>query len=144
MIPIPFSFTGKVRLLLEHDIMKWSLTLVAISLILFLASGCASRNSVGVRESNLTPGMVKLSINKGKTTQADILEVFGPPDQVTHRDGKQVWTYDKISYQSRVDSGTLIFYSASSARSTSISTLLIIYFNDADVVYDYRLDSYKF
>ena len=124
--------------------MKWLRTLVAISMSILLMNGCASSNSEGIRESNLTPGMVKLTIEKGKTTQADILEVFGPPDQVTHRDGKQVWTYDKISYQTRSDAGTLIFYSASSARSSSISTLLIIYFNEDDVAYDYRLDSYRF
>ena len=88
--------------------------------------------------------MVRLSIEKGSTTQADILETFGPPDQVTHRDETQIWTYDKISYDTRVSAGTLIFYEAASRQSGSISTLLILYFNSNDVVYDYRLDSYRF
>lgn len=95
-------------------------------------------------QSRLTPGMVKLSIEKGKTTQATVLETFGPPDQTTHRGDQQIWTYDKISYQTRVDAGTLIFYDASSKVSQSVSTMLIIYFDANDVVRDYRLDSYRF
>ena len=47
-------------------------TLVAIA-------GCVS-NDDAIR-SNLTPGMVKLSIQKGLTTQAEVMEVFGPPDR---------------------------------------------------------------
>ncbi len=96
------------------------------------------------KPSNLTPGMVKLTIEKGTTTQATILEVFGPPDQTTHRGEQQIWTYDKISYQTRADSGTLIFYSAGSTLSQSVSTMLIIYFDAKDVVQDYKLDSYRF
>ena len=96
------------------------------------------------KQSNLTPGMVKLTIEKGKTTQATFLEVFGPPDQTTHRGEQQIWTYDKISYQTRADSGTLIFYSAGSTVSQSVSTMLIVYFDAKDVVQEYKLDSYRF
>jgi len=88
--------------------------------------------------------MAKLKIAKGVTTQSEILETFGPPDQVTHRDGNQVWTYDKIRYDARSDAGTLIFYSAGSSRSSSLSTLLILYFDSQDVVREYRFDSYRF
>lgn len=94
--------------------------------------------------SNLTPGMVTLSVKKSETTQTDILEVFGPPDQVTHRDSLQVWTYDKISYRTRADKGSLIFYTAGSIESSSVSTMLILYFREDGVVQDYRFDSYRF
>ncbi len=106
--------------------------------------GCATDPAPTAKESTLTPGMVKLKVEKGKTTQAEILETFGPPDQVTHKDGRQVWTYDKIRYDVRASAGTVIFYSAEKLRSSSTSTLLILYFGPDDVVYDYRLDTYKF
>ena len=62
-----------------------------------LLAGC-SHNPRPVTESNLTPGMAKATIVVGETSQAEVMEVFGPPDQVTHRDNKQIWTYDKIRY----------------------------------------------
>ncbi len=104
----------------------------------------ACSSSQPATESNLTAGMVTLTIEKGQTDQATVLEVFGPPDQVTHRDDKQIWTYDKVRYRTRVSAGTLIFYEAASRTSESVSTLLILYFNDDDIVYDYRLDTYRF
>ena len=100
--------------------------------------------SQGARDSNLTPGMVKLHIVKGQTDQAEILEVFGPPNQTTMRDDVQIWTYDTISEYVREDAGTLFFYTAASRRSSQTSVLLILYFDDRDVVYDYRLDQIKY
>jgi hypothetical protein len=120
-------------------------------LLLTLVAGCAkfTRSEMDAlageaKGSNLTTGMVKLKIEKGRTDQAAVLEVFGPPDQVTHRGDLQIWTYDKISYQTRVDAGSLAFYEASSRVSQSVSTMLIVYFGPDDVVRDYRLDSYRF
>tara|TARA_Y100001970_G_C13763996_1_gene617171 strand:+ start:258 stop:650 length:393 start_codon:yes stop_codon:yes gene_type:complete len=124
-----------------------------ISLIALSLSSCAKfsnsefekmSGSSGAKESNLTAGMISLKIKKGETLQSDILEVFGPPDQTTHKGNMKVWTYDKISYSVRSDAGGLGFYSASSTRSQSVSTLLILYFNESDIVVDYRFDSYKF
>ena len=88
--------------------------------------------------------MVKLHIVKGQTDQTEILEVFGPPNQTTMRDDVQVWTYDTISEYVREDAGTLFFYAAASRRSSQTSMLLILYFDDRDVVYDYRLDQIKY
>ena len=118
-----------------------------------LVGGCAEfsdseygkgSGSLGASQSNLTPGMVKLNIVKGRTDQAEILEVFGPPNQTTMRDDVQVWTYDTISEYVREDAGTLFFYTAASRRSSQTSMLLILYFDDRDVVYDYRLDQIKY
>ncbi len=114
-------------------------TLVAIA-------GCVS-NDDAIR-SNLTPGMVKLSIQKGLTSQAEVMEIFGPPDLVTHRDDLQVWTYDKIRYDVRSSGGYLNVLVAGSnsatLRSSSTSTMLIIYFDSADTVRDYRLSTTRF
>jgi len=96
-------------------------------------------------ESNLTPGMAKSTIIKGQTTQAEVMEVFGPPDLVTHKDDLQVWTYDKIAYDVEVTGGQVsLFRRGTRSRSSSTSTMLIIYFNDSDIVRDYRMNTTKF
>jgi hypothetical protein len=121
-------------------------TLVTSALVLVMASCASTQQREGT--GPLTPGMVEISIEKGITAKADILEVFGPPDQVTRRDDIAIWTYDKHNIQtsSRRDIGTLILYSAGkrSSSSSSTSTLLILYFDSNDVVYDYKLDTFKY
>jgi hypothetical protein len=41
--------------------------------------------------------MVVKHIQKGKTTQAEIMEIFGPPDMVTKSGRTEMWGYDKVS-----------------------------------------------
>lgn len=110
--------------------------------------GCQTSSSEEASKSSLTPGVVKLKITKGSTRQADILEVFGPPDMVTHKDDQQIWTYDKTSYDYEKQSGYLTVLLAGTGgdrvRSSSRSTILIIYFDSHDTVIDYRLNSTKF
>jgi hypothetical protein len=55
------------------------------------------RSEILPKASALTPGMVAKSIQKGKTTQAEIMEIFGPPDMVTRSGSGEMWGYDKIS-----------------------------------------------
>jgi hypothetical protein len=116
---------------------------------LLTLSGCSSTpDTADTQASALTPGTVKRTIVKGETTQAECLEVFGPPDLVTHRDGMQIWTYDKTSYDYEKGGSyfTVILYGVSGdrVRSSSKSTMLILYFDDADIVQDYRLSAVKF
>jgi hypothetical protein len=129
------------------------MTIRAIGTVLAAASialgGCSSTpDTVDTQKSALTPGTVKRTIVKGETSQADCLEVFGPPDLVTHRDGMQIWTYDKTSYEYEKGGSyfTVILYGISGdhVRSSSKSTMLILYFDDADIVQDYRLSAVKF
>jgi len=49
------------------------------------------------KASALTPGMVKKHIEVKKTTQAEILEIFGPPDMITKSGPAEMWGYDKVS-----------------------------------------------
>ncbi len=109
---------------------------------------CQAPPADDAARSNLTPGVVKLKIAKGSTRQAEILEVFGPPDMVTHKDDQQIWTYDKTSYDYQSQSGYLTVLFAGTGgdtvRSSSRSTILIIYFDASDTVIDYRLNSTKF
>ncbi len=120
-----------------------------LSLCGIVLVGCAtSTTAPPVTESNLTPGMAKATIVKGKTIQAEVIEVFGPPDLVTHRDDMQIWTYDKIRYEVETSGGYLTVLIAGAggrrARSSSTSTMLIIYFDSNDIVQDYRLSMTRF
>ncbi len=121
------------------------LTTALLAVLITLAIGCSSTQPA---PSNLTPGMAKKVIMKGQTTQAEVVEVFGPPDLVTHRDDIQVWTWDKIRYDMRQSSDFLALIivggQSRSTRSSSTSTMLIVYFGGDDVVKDYRMVTSRF
>ncbi|MBS0189443.1 MAG: hypothetical protein JSS51_15375 [Planctomycetes bacterium] len=112
--------------------------------------GCQNqqKEEIPTRQAALTPGGVRLNLVKDQTTQAQVQEAFGPPDLVTYKDGQQIWTYDKtdFDYEKRSDYWTLILVGQGGdrVRSSSRSTLLIVYFNDKDVVTDYRLSALKY
>lgn len=111
--------------------------------------GCASPSPTEpARTSNVTAGMAKKTIIKGQITQADVMEVFGPPDMLTHRDGLQIWTYGKVRHDLETSGGCLTVLLAgaggSRTRSTSTATMLILYFDRNDVVQDYRLNITRF
>ena len=102
-----------------------------------------------IKPSNLTFGMVKGQIVKGQTTQAEILQTFGPPNIMTrNRSGEEVWTYDKISSESKSSGGygTLIILGAGGSKhSSSQKTMtLILTFNPRDVVKDYSVMATQF
>jgi len=122
-------------------------TCVIVALALLLG-GCQSAKEPDATSGAITPGTVKLTVEKGKTTQTDILNAFGPPDVVTHKDDMQVWTYDKTTYDYEQSGGyfnILIAGTGSkSAKSSSRSNFLMLYFNQADVVTDYRYNSVKY
>jgi outer membrane protein assembly factor BamE (lipoprotein component of BamABCDE complex) len=111
-------------------------------------AGCSAQHADDAQQSSLTPGMVKLKVVKGQTTQAEIMEVFGPPDLVTHKDDMDIWTYDKTSYDYESQSNYLTVLFAGAAgdrvRSSSRSTMLIVYFDKSERVLDYRLSAIKY
>lgn len=118
-----------------------------VALIALSVAGCVT--STGSDQNGpLTAGNVKMTIVKGQTTQTQVLETFGPPDLVTHKDSQDVWTYDKTTYDYQARSGylTVLFAGTSGDRvqSSSRSTMLIIYFDGHDVVSDYRLSALKY
>ena len=121
--------------------------IMTAAVVVLLLAGC-SHTTRPLSESNLTPGMAKMTIAKGRTTQAQVMEVFGPPDLVTHRDDLQIWTYDKIRYDVESSSGFLYVLLAGKAgqsrRSASTSTMLIVYFDSNDVVREYRMNTTRF
>jgi hypothetical protein len=128
-----------------------SLSFLLVLVASFGVNGCKSHEketAPAPGQSNLTPGMAKKTIVKGQTTQAEVVEVFGPPDLVTHRDDLQIWTDDKITYEIESSGSYFTVVIAgtgkSRASSSSESTMLIIYFDAKDVVRDYRMNVAKF
>ncbi|MBS0189721.1 MAG: hypothetical protein U0573_08430 [Phycisphaerales bacterium] len=123
--------------------------MVPIALTAALAA-CQSqpKEEAPSKQAALTPGGVKLNLVKGQTTQAQVQEVFGPPDLVTHKDNQQIWTWDKTTFdwEKRSDYATLILIGQGGdrVRSSSKSTLLIVYFDDKDVVTDYKFNTVKY
>ena len=122
---------------------------VTCILLCLVVSGCAPSNTEPLpTQSNLTAGMAKKTIVKGQTVQAEVMEIFGPPDLVTHKDNMQVWTYDKIRYDVESSDGYLNVLVAGigggKSRSSSTSTMLIVYFDSNDKVVDYRMSVTRF
>ncbi len=121
------------------------------------------------QKSNLTPGMVKRTIDKGVTGQTKILQTFGAPNIVS-RDtaGSEVWTYDvqSVAHTSAQTSASGGMGAAAGGvagsvpivggaggggkRSTSTGMVssstftLMITFDENDVVSDYRMQSTSF
>lgn len=125
-----------------------SVTALFASSVFLGACQTQQQDNIPTKQAALTPGGVKLNLVKDQTTQAEVQEAFGPPDLVTHKDGQQIWTYDKTNFdwEKRSDYATLILIGQGGdrVRSSSRSTLLIVYFNDKDIVTDYRLSAIKY
>jgi hypothetical protein len=129
--------------------MKKLILVILVTLWAIIESGCAKTNTSPLpSESNLTAGMAKKTIVKGQTTQAEVMEIFGPPDLVTHKDDLQIWTYDKVHYDFESSGRYLTVLIAGMdrqrSRSASTSTMLIIYFDSNDIVRDYRMQVTRF
>lgn len=120
--------------------------------------------SSDTRPSALTPGMAKKHIVIGKTSQAEVLEIFGPPDLVTKSGPGEMWGYDKVSREvaystfslgagvlgGGLPGGALIGgvagagVSSGQVQQSTTTLFLLVYFNDANVVIDYKLSATKF
>ena len=105
----------------------------------------------GMGATPFTHGQVQLTLKKGITTQADVLEVFGAPNVATRDgDGYELWTYQKYATVSQAASSAQSFAwtvfllggrsrqaSAESGRSSRTLTLLIR-FDEQGVVNDFK------
>ena len=118
--------------------------------ILFLVGllGCQTTQEVP-QKSNLTAGSAKTLLVKGKTTQSEILKIWGSPNIVTQSsNGETVWTYSKQSYDTESSSfvGGLFVIAAGSAVSKGATSSfdVVITFDDKDVVKDFSVTSTQF
>ncbi len=129
--------------------MRWKvLILMAIGLS---AVGCASARPVP-----LTPGMAKKHLHPGTTNQAEVVEMFGPPNIITQQSEGEMWVYDKTHSEYRggalggaglgggSGSGGLFGGGLFSTRRSETTAMLIIYYDERDLVRDYKFSQTKF
>ena len=128
-------------------IMKKRISLICVALGIMLTAINTTAEQPIQKNSEFTQGNVQMNIAVGKTTKAEILNIFGAPN-ITTRDGSgaEVWSYQRsaqISQSSTRDSyWTVILggqYSRTSGFETSSKMMtLIIKFNSVDVVTDFN------
>ncbi|HKT84950.1 MAG TPA: hypothetical protein VJQ77_02560 [Novosphingobium sp.] len=131
-----------------------------------LAVAVATSAVAYAQESNtLTHGMVQMTLQVGHTSQADVLEAFGAPNITTvDAQGSEMWVYDRHATVTSNNSGGfsiglgvggggdgvgglggLGFGKKKSKSETSSRTMtLIIKFNSAKIVSDFRSRSSSF
>lgn len=108
---------------------------------------------VTTRNSELTHGNVQMNLEVGKTSQTDVVEVFGAPN-ITSIDGsgQEVWTYQRNATVTQSSSSssywTIVLAggnsSAAGFEQTQRTITLIIKFDSSGVVSDFRSRSSNF
>ena len=122
-------------------------TVVCIT-IFFMITSCATTQAP--QKSNLTPGVVSAVIKKGVTSQAEIVKLIGSPNIITkNRDGEEVWTYSRQSFNSESGGfgGGLGFFGGAKAFSSASSNsfdLIITFDSQKNLVKDYSVISSQF
>ncbi len=125
--------------------MKKVLFLIVASSFIACNSYKYGENAEPTQKSNLTFGVVKSKIEKGATTQSEILQIFGSPNLTTkNKSNDEVWSYNKMSVQERAGRTDFFSGAKASASSASQSFDLIITFDNNDVVKDYSVVSTSF
>ncbi len=133
--------------------MKASGFVICVTLIIQTALAKEKPQPVDQRNSSLTQGNVQMNLAVGKTTKAEVLEIFGAPN-ITTRDGagREVWSYQRHATVAQSSSSgslfTILFFGKSSSAdgfSQSMRTMtLVIKFDAQDVVVDFRSRSSEF
>ena len=71
------------------------------------APASAMTTGAPVTASALSYGSVTSQVQKGKTTQIELLQIFGGPNiSTTDREGVETWVYERTSTQSDVQSNS--------------------------------------
>ena len=121
-----------------------TITLISLSSIILFS--CAP--NVPTNSNDLTLGALQSKIYKGQS-QSGVMDVLGSPNIVTKdTQGREVWTYDRISSDKNSESGGFwfLFFGKSNASSSSSSKSLtvIITFDDKKNVLDFTYQSLKY
>ena len=107
----------------------------------------AQNNVINNSESKITYGMAKKNVVVGKTSQEDVIKLFGSPDNMVLKKNKEIWIYDRFrvetSNKSSSGYGTVILLggnSNNSYSSTYTKTItLIIDFDEDGIVEDFNM-----
>jgi outer membrane protein assembly factor BamE (lipoprotein component of BamABCDE complex) len=113
-----------------------------------LLTGCVTApEPLTKKNSELTQGMVQMSLEVGITTKSDVIETFGAPN-ITTRDssGNEVWTYQRqaqISQSSSSSGFIFVIIAGKSSEASGFETsskmmTLIIKFDGNDTVTDFK------
>ena len=131
-------------------------TIPALAVALALTNCTTPPQPVAERNSTLTQGQVQMNVQVGQTSKAEVVETFGAPNITTRNgDGREVWTYQRSARVSQSASrsglwsillapgargagGVLGSSSSSGFETSSRMITLIIEFDAADVVSDFR------
>ena len=121
-------------------------TITIISLYSIIIFSCAS--NMPSDSNDLTLGTVQSKIYKGQS-QSAVIDILGSPNIVTKdTQGREVWTYDRISSDKKSESGGFFFFlfgkSNASSSSSSKSLTVIITFDDKKNVLDFTYQSLKY
>ena len=126
--------------------------IASFSIALFVGAGVACQSNTPqqaqpMAENNLTHGAVQLKLQRGATTQNDVIEAFGAPNITTiDGDGKEVWTYRRHATVT-ASSGTNSYFTimvfgmstgAGQGSSSSQSMTLVIKFGPDKKVTDFQ------
>ena len=120
--------------------------IIIISLTSIIMFSCAANKPDD--SNNLTLGTVQSKIFKGQS-QAAVMDELGSPNIVTKdSQGREEWTYDRISKENEAQSSGFWFFlfgkSSSASSSTSKSLTVLITFDDNKNVLDYTYQSLKY
>ena len=120
--------------------------IIIISLTSIILFSCAANKPDD--SNNLTLGTVQSKISKGQS-QSSVMDVLGSPNIVTkNSQGREVWTYDRISRDNEAQSGGFWLYlsgkSSSASSSSSKSLTVIITFDNNKNVLDYTYQILKY
>lgn len=122
---------------------------IILSAIMFVAfTGCQTTENT-LKNSPLTHGNVTLNLKTGETTQAEVLELFGPPNIATiNAEGNEVWTYQRhatVSRSTEAYATIVLLGGGTSGFSQSSRTMtLIIKFDALKKVNDFKSMSSNF
>jgi hypothetical protein len=106
--------------------------------------GALSPIGYSQEEGAISYGMVKKHVKPGESTQVEILKLFGSPDNMVLKKGKETWVYDRFKVETSVSTesgyGTIILAGTKTSKmttSTSVRNLtVIIEFTASGIVED--------
>lgn len=137
----------------------------AASLLSVLGLSVSSPGFAQDSANTLSHGMVQMTLRVGQTTQAEVLETFGAPNITTmDATGQEMWVYDRHATVTSDKSGGFSIglgiggggggvgalgglgfgQKKSKSESSSRTMTLIIKFNGAKIVSDFRSRSSSF
>jgi len=132
------------------EMIKYKFAEASLFISVFFLSACQSstpQQSQPMGQNNLTHGAVQLKLQKGVTTQNDVIEAFGAPNITTiDGDSREVWTYRRhasVTSSSGTNSyfNILVFGTSNASgegSSSSQSMTLVIKFGPDKKVADFQ------